>query len=253
VPEQSETQKKYFDKYFRMECEWRDQDFSESEGYFLNKLIEGMLETMPKNILEIGCGNGLLTYFLLKQNLRITAVDISEKAIGCMRKQFGEEIKQKKLRLECADILEFLEKPGEKYDAVVGSGIIHHIGKKDWKKLFQSVRGRLNYGGIFICGPEPNAGGLYALAWPFAGFFYRIFGMDFDWEVEKGSLDMIPKNLVSVLKAAGLQEAKILPFQTIPHFHSKFLEYIDKKLVKFVKGKHSLYIIIKGRKNDTLR
>ena len=119
----------------------------------------------------------------MKRELQITAVDISEKAIENMRERFAGEIEQGKLKLERADIMEFLEKSGEEYDLIIGSGIIHHIGKKDWKNLLQLAHKNLCSGGIFACGPEPNAGGLYALAWPFARFCYRIFGIDYNWEV----------------------------------------------------------------------
>jgi hypothetical protein len=66
--------------------------------------------------------------------------------------------------------------------------------------------------------------------------------------VEKGTIDMIPKNLKSALGKTGFQSPEILPFQFIPHFHIKTLEYIDKKLTKRVKGRISLYIIVRGKR-----
>lgn len=242
-------QKIFYDKAFETETAWSDSSISDSTKYFIERFIESSIRLGSKNVLEIGCGNGLLTFFLLKRPLKITAIDISEKAVGNMQKQFTKEIQQGKLKLKNTDILEFLEGANEEYDAIIGSGIVHHIEKKSWNSLFQLTYKNLAPGGVFSCGPEPNAGGLYALAWPFAKFFYRLFGMGYNWEVEKGTLDMIPKKLKHALKKAGFSHPKILPFQATPHFRLKLLEYIDKKLIRRIKGKYSFYIIIRGTKS----
>jgi len=242
------AQRNYYNKAFGKKHTWNEPNFSDDTKYFVERFLDMVVSSGTKKILEIGCGNGFLTFFLLKRSANITAVDISGKAIENMRNQFSGEIGQGKLKVECADILEFLESTEERYDVIIGSGIIHHIEKKDWNNLFQSARESLAPDGIFACGPEPNAGGLYAFVWPFAKFFYRLFGMDYNWEVEKGTFDMIPKNLKLALRKAGFHNPEIAPFQVIPHFHSKILECIDKKLVKHVRGKISLYIIVRGKK-----
>lgn len=248
MPDKKEVQKQFYDKYFDKECAWDGHAFSESTRYFTDRFIEDILKAGSENILEIGCGNGLLTYFLLKKGVKITAIDISRKAIENMRKQFRSEITQGRLRLECGDLIEFLENSNETFDAIIGSGIIHHIEKSDWNRLFALSHKRLKPKGIFTCGPEPNAGGLYSICWRFAKYFYKIFGMDYDWEVEKGTLNMVPGTLKSFLKRAGFHNPEIAPFQAIPHFRIKILEYIDKKLIKYAKGRISFYITIRGKK-----
>ena len=50
--------------------------------------------------------------------------------------------------------------------------------------------------------------------------------MEYDWEVEKGTLDMTPKDLKFALKKAGFQNPEVAPFQVIPHFHSKIFHKI---------------------------
>ena len=59
---------------------------------------------------------------------------------------------------------------------------------------------------------------------------------------------MKPKKLKIFLKKAGFEKAEILPFQAIPHFHLNFLTYIDKKIIENIKGRFSMYIIVKGIK-----
>ena len=246
--EKKEIQKKFYNKHFAKENDWKDICLETGANFFVERFVGSAVRPDSKKVLEIGCGNGFLTFFLLKKPLQITAIDISEKAVENMRHQFSGEIQEGSLKLKCADALEFLEAADEKYDAIIGSGIIHHIEKKDWEKLFGLAHKKLNPGGIFACGPEPNAGGLYRFCWPFAKFFYGLFGMKYNWEVEKGTLDMIPKDLKFALKKANFQSPEVAPFQVIPHFHSKILAYIDKKMIKYVSGRLSLYIIIKGKK-----
>ena len=242
------AQRDYYDKAFGKKRVQGETNFSGDTTYFVERFLDMVVSPNTKKILEIGCGNGFLTFFLLKISADITAVDISGKAIENMSDRFSEEIGQGKLKVECADMLEFLESTDEKYDVIIGSGIIHHIEKRDWNNLFQSSYKNLAPNGIFACGPEPNASGLYGFCWPFAKFFYKLFRMDYNWKVEKGTFDMIPKNLKLALKKASFKSPEILPFQIIPHFHLKFLEYIDKKLIKHINGKKSLYIIVKGKK-----
>jgi 2-polyprenyl-3-methyl-5-hydroxy-6-metoxy-1,4-benzoquinol methylase len=243
-----EIQKNFYNKAFENEKSWKETDFSNSTKFFIERFINSVISPDATKILEIGCGNGLLTFFLLKKSLQITAIDISEKAIESMKNQFTSEIDQRKLNLLCADILEFMKNTDQKFDVIIGSGIIHHIEKKYWEHFFSLVCEKLNPGGVFACGPEPNAGGLYSLAWRSARFFYKLFGMDYDWEVEKGTLDMIPEDLKYSLKQAGFSAPEIAPFQMIPHFHINILEDIDKKLISYIQGKFSFYIIVKGKK-----
>jgi len=247
--ENNKIQKKFWDNNFEKENKPDNSDFSRDIKYFKERFLDIVINPEAKKILEIGCGNGMLTFFLLKRKIKIIAIDISEKAIANLNRWFSEEIRSGKLRLVCSDLLEFLANSRENFDVIVGAGIIHHIEKKDRKKLFRLVYQRLNPGGIFACGPEPNAGGLYALAWRLAGIFFRIFGMKYDWEVEKETLNMKSGAIKRELKKAGFGKYDIMPFQCIPHFHLRILELMDRKIINHVRGKFSMYIIVKGEKN----
>jgi cyclopropane fatty-acyl-phospholipid synthase-like methyltransferase len=241
-------QKKYYDKTFEKECIWSEVNFSKSTRYFIERFIGRAISPVTKKVLEIGCGNGMLTFFLLKREIEITAIDISEKAIDNLKIQFQKEIEKGRLKLVCGDLVEYMSKSDEKFDAILGSGIIHHVEKKDREKLFRLAHKKLNLGGVFACGPEPNAGGLYFAIWQSAKFFYRMFGMEYDWKVEKETLNMKPRALKADLENAGFEKSEIEPFQCIPHFHLRILEFIDKKIINHIKGRCSFYITIRGEK-----
>lgn len=244
----NEIQKKFWNDNFEKESKADDSSFSGDITYFKERFLNVAIKSEANKVLEIGCGNGMLTFFLLKRKFNITAIDISEKAINNMSQWYQKEIEDEKLKLFCGDLMEFLENSSEKFDAIVGSGIIHHVEKKDREKLFRLAYEKLNPGGIFACGPEPNAGGPYAIAWKFAKIFYKMFGVEYDWEAEKETLNMKPNVLKAELKNAGFENFGIDPFQCIPHFHLGMLEFFDKKIINHAKGGFSFYITVRGEK-----
>ncbi len=242
-------QKQFYDKAFTKVHVWQDADFPASSRYLHNRFLNLIVKKDTKNILEIGCGNGLLTFFLLKKPIQVTAVDISGKAIENIQIQFKEEVKNGKLKPVTEDVLDFLRKTGEKFDAIVGSGIIHHIPKEKWDELFQLAYKKLNPGGIFACAPEPNASGLYSIAWRLARYAYKLFNIEYDSEVEKGTFSMLPSKINATLLRANFSKVEILPFQSIPYFHLSILAYFDRLISDRLSGRLAMYIIIKGEKS----
>lgn len=245
----SDIQKKFYNDAFKKTHIWKDADFSEDNKYLTNRFLDIVIKAEYKKVLEIGCGNGFLTFSLLKRPLSIMAVDISNKAIENMHRQFQKEVVNGKLKLRVGNLIDFLEETTDTFDLVVGSGIIHHMEKEDWNKLYSLIYKKLKPGGTFSCAPEPNAGGPYKICWRFARYFYKIFGINYIWEVEKRTLNMIPNKLKFSLEQSGFSDVEILPFQSIPYFHSKALAYFDRIILDKIKGRFSLYIIIKGQRS----
>jgi len=237
----------FYDKFY--ESESYENSSEKMKEPFINRFLDMVLESEEKDVIEIGCGDGKITRYLLKRNLKVCGVDISPVAIKKMKAQFKDYTKNGQLVVECDDIINYLKKSEKKSDVIIGGGIIHHIKKDEWSSLFTSAFNRLKKGGVFACAPEPNAGGAYFYTWAFlAKFVHKLFKMDYDTEVEKGTLDMKPNFIIKALKSSGFSEVEIKPYQVIPHFNSKFISLIDKRLVNFFKGRLSLYMIIKAKK-----
>jgi SAM-dependent methyltransferase len=97
-------------------------------------------EVKGKNVLDIGCGNGLLSVYFAKMGNQVTAIDTSPSAIRntiSLAKANGLETLVTAHRL---DIFE-LESLHRSFDLVVGKFILHHIEPFDQfvGKLFNII------------------------------------------------------------------------------------------------------------------
>ncbi|MBN2771306.1 MAG: methyltransferase domain-containing protein, partial [Spirochaetes bacterium] len=241
-----EEQKSFYDDYYALTSRGTLGDFKK---VFVMKALKLTPIDHGSKVLEIGCGDGTLTGFLLKAGAFVTAVDISKNAISGLKKKYAHEIKSGKLKAYCSDAVKFMTGKTLKFDTVTGAGLIHHIPKSEWEIFFKKIFNSLNKGGSMMFAPEPNAGGLYGIAWRSAPFFYnKIYRIPYDREVEKGTFDMKPKDLEKYIKEAGFHKAEILTYQVIPHFSSGILAKFDYFLSGFIPGRIALYISVSGRK-----
>lgn len=90
------------------------------------------------NILDIGCGNGALTYDIGKVANKVVGVDFEEKNI----KVANESYKSENITFVCADAVDF--DPGCSIDCVVLSNVLEHIEDRvSFLKGLRNISGRL--------------------------------------------------------------------------------------------------------------
>lgn len=98
------------------------------------------------DVLEVGCGTGLLTLLLAPQVKTITAIDSSSGMLGTLTRKLREKrigtVTTRLLDLETADDW------GGPYDLVVSSMTLHHIS--DVPRLLHSLSSVLRPGG-YLC------------------------------------------------------------------------------------------------------
>jgi len=239
----------YYNKFYKNKKIIDRNTKSEDADYFIKSLL-ATLDFNKKKILEVGCGDGYLTKFLLqKPFLKLDAIDISNIAIDKMNINFKKYVKRGELRLICDDLINYLDRNNCDYDLIIGSGVLHHIAKENWFKLFSAIQKRLNNNGILVFSPEPNASGFLFLFWKLASFFYnRVYKIDYSKDAEIGTFDMKTNSIIDSIKKADFYAIEIIPFKVIPQFNSKILFRINKYFNKKLSGKISTYITIKARK-----
>jgi predicted TPR repeat methyltransferase len=98
------------------------------------------------DILDLGCGTGLLGAELHPLARTLTGVDISPQmlAIAGRRQVYGKQVYG---NLVCADLIEFLETQAGGFDLAVAADVFVYIG--DLAPVFRGVHGALRPGGVF--------------------------------------------------------------------------------------------------------
>ena len=101
----------------------------------------------PKQIVDLGAGTGLLTYFWYRQcpNSKYVLVDIADEMLKVARKRF-DGIENISYQIE-----NYIHKlPHILFDTVISALSIHHLEDKDKRKLFARIYDSLPYGGLFV-------------------------------------------------------------------------------------------------------
>ena len=98
--------------------------------YITNQIT---LEDME--ILDIGCGGGILAEELSKKGANVTGIDASEKTIQ-IAKQHSQE-NNLKINYECSTLEDHLKKSKKKYDSIICFELIEHV--PDQLKLINDI------------------------------------------------------------------------------------------------------------------
>ena len=101
----------------------------------------------PKRIIDLGAGNGLLTYFWYQQcpDSEYVLVDIADEMLNIARKRFSgiESISYQ--------VMNYIDNlPENAFDTVISALSIHHLEDEDKIKLFSRIYDSLPKGGLFI-------------------------------------------------------------------------------------------------------
>lgn len=118
-----------FDKYDKMgayHLEW----FSTNKHRYrdhLNRILREFTGCKAKNILDIGCGEGLLAKLLLKKGVaqKVLGIDTSAKAIELGKELYSNSIKIKKMELKHQSFMSMNKR--RKFDYIVCSEVIEHV------------------------------------------------------------------------------------------------------------------------------
>jgi len=135
-------------------------------GYILNELKKRNIT----EVVDFGSGNGRLTIPLMRESIKVTAVDISSKSLDSLIQSSSKMGLNKKLLNTSSDI------PKKKWDAIVGCDILHHVPLNG---TLQELRNALMDGTGVIIFSEPN---IFNIAW---SIFVTVRNT---WKVEKGMI-----------------------------------------------------------------
>lgn len=122
--------------------------------YNLYKRLNKIGISSDTNILEIGCGIGVLTYLLSRKikKGRIVAMDISQKSVEYAK----TNLTQSNLDFYSSDILEF-EPEFSDFDRILLFDVIEHIPEENHADLFNKISRWMNNQTLLLINlPNPN-------------------------------------------------------------------------------------------------
>lgn len=100
-----------------------------------------------KDILEVGCGRGELAVYLAKQGARVTAVDVGPMLIASAVRLAGVNDVECDFRVADATSL---PSPPDRFDAVVGLAILHHLSEQGAARAFREAYRVVRNGGVCL-------------------------------------------------------------------------------------------------------
>lgn len=144
-----------------------------------DRLFEG--EKPPARVIELCCGEGLLTRAILKRNsdVKVTAFDASPGMLEAVRQTAGpdaERVTANSFRLESRD----WRKGASPADAIVSSLAIHHLDGPGKAELYADLFGMLLPGGTLV---------IADLIEPASEAARKSFARQWEQEVERRSLE----------------------------------------------------------------
>lgn len=98
-----------------------------------------------KPILDLGCGGGNDTLYLISKGKQVISCDQSPSAINNIRKNFPEVYDAK-----CFNMLDGLPFEDEAFDVVIADLCLHYFLKTDTEKILNDIRRILTPGGQLI-------------------------------------------------------------------------------------------------------
>lgn len=130
---------------------WNIWNSTKAPKYPHNQVIKHCLRRWPQRearssikVLDLGCGNGVNSWFLAREGFQVSATDISDQGIEATRLRLLADDLSATLRVESADDIN--ELPGT-FDLVICVGVLEVVGLKFAHRIMKSVHEALVSGG----------------------------------------------------------------------------------------------------------
>ena len=108
-------------------------------------LFEDKIKNCTTPIIDLGCGSGNDTLYLLEKGKEVIPCDYSENAIENIKKNFPEI-----QRTECFDMVNGLPFPNDFTDIIIADLTLHYFLEKDTIKILEEIKRVLKSKGILI-------------------------------------------------------------------------------------------------------
>lgn len=130
---------------------WNIWNSTSAPNYPHNQVIKYCLKRWPQRgdresikVLDLGCGNGVNTWFLAREGFRVSATDISDQGVNAARLRLLADGLSANLRAESAETINELP---SSLDLVICVGVLEVVGLEVAHRIMESVHKSLKIGG----------------------------------------------------------------------------------------------------------
>lgn len=192
-----------------------DHDDRAPRGPYLRRLIRHHVPgRQDVRILDLGCGQGTLVYFLRAAGYRMAeGVDVSPEQVEAARRLGIDGIEQKDAFTKLA------ESPDGSYDVVFAMDVVEHLRKSELLLFADEIYRVLRSGGRWIA-HMPNAGALFGSRSRYA-----------DWTHEQS---FTPESIAQVLHTAGFDRSMAFEDQPVVHGLASAGRWIAWRIVRAI-------------------
>ncbi|MBI5079274.1 methyltransferase domain-containing protein [Candidatus Wolfebacteria bacterium] len=214
-------------------------DFEKQFSVFKSYFGKFLPENKEANIVDLGCGNGDLVFWLQKIGFKnVSGVDYGKEQIE-LAKKFGVK------NVVQADLKEFLKSKKEIFDVVFMRDVLEHFNKEEILEVMDLVFQSLEKGGIFVV-KVPNAES------PFGG---RLRYGDFTHEIS-----FTESSINQIFMVFGFNKVKIFGTPPVVHGTISLVRFIFWEIIELIlkfyflietgsaKGIFTQNLIVSGKK-----
>ena len=216
-----------------------ESQFSVWNAYFGNFLPKGK----EAQILDIGCGNGGLVYWLHKIGFQnVSGIDISKEQVEVAKKLGITNVHR-------ADLKKFLKIKKRVYDVIFARDLLEHFSKEEIPLILSLVYSALKSGGTFV-GQTVNAENL---------LWGRLRHGDFTHDIAFTRV-----SIKQLLRATGFNAVEVYPQRPVIHGLKSLIRSVLWRIFEYMlrfyllvetgssKGIFTQNIIVTARKNEVL-
>jgi 2-polyprenyl-3-methyl-5-hydroxy-6-metoxy-1,4-benzoquinol methylase len=131
-------------RFWDYESQFPRRYFTYQVGEVLVKIILKYCKT-AKIALDYGSGRGHLIKPLIKQGLKVSALEFSDRSISMLKKDYGGTAD-----FEGVYSLSEIEKLNKKYDIIILSEIFEHLQDKELEETMENVKKLLSNDGLVV-------------------------------------------------------------------------------------------------------
>ena len=129
------------------EASYRDWNAPTPFGQPAQEVLELASDlTRHSRVLDLGCGDGRNALALLREGFEVTAVDVSEAAIGKLKERAARY--EGLLRAHAEDVR--MHKPEGLFQLVIAHGLLHLLPRTDSARLLETMRAHTSPAGYNV-------------------------------------------------------------------------------------------------------